>query len=240
MHRATVRRLAVAAIGATVLATLTACAPFVTAGDTRTEDREIDDASTVVLRTGGDIDIRLGDEPSLTVTGGENVLERLATEVDDDRLVIAIRRGPLIVGDRDLQVDVTVTSLESVVIDGSGDVSAEFGDADDVSVEISGSGEIEADDLRASTVRAGISGSGTIELSGRTDSLVVDVSGSGNVDTGDLDASTAQVVVSGSGNVSVNASDELDVTISGSGDVRYSGRPQVRSSISGSGGLSPE
>jgi hypothetical protein len=239
MHAASVRRLAVAAIGATLLATLTACSPFVTAGETRTDERDIDDASSVVLRTGGDVDIRLGDEPSLTVVGGENVLERLVTEVDDGRLVIAIRRGPLIVGDRDLQIDVTVTSLEEVVIDGSGSVSADFGDAEDVSVQITGSGEIEADDLRAESVRAGISGSGDIDLSGRTDSLVTEVSGSGDIDTSELDARTAQVVVSGSGNVSVNASDELDVTISGSGDVRYSGRPQIRSSISGSGDLGP-
>jgi hypothetical protein len=239
MHAASVRRLAVAAIGATLLATLTACSPFVTAGETRTDERDIDDASSVVLRTGGDVDIRLGDEPSLTVVGGENVLERLVTEVDDGRLVIAIRRGPLIVGDRDLQIDVTVTSLEEVVIDGSGSVSADFGDAEDVSVQITGSGEIEADDLRAASVRAGISGSGDIDLSGRTDSLVTEVSGSGDIDTSELDARTAQVVVSGSGNVSVNASDELDVTISGSGDVRYSGRPQIRSSISGSGDLGP-
>lgn len=239
MHPASVRRLAVAATGAILLATLTACAPFVTAGDTRTEDRDIDDASAVFLRTGGEVDIRLGDEPSLTVTGGANVLDRLVTEVDDGRLVIEIRRGPLIIGDRDLRIDVTVTSLERVVIDGSGGVSAEFGDADEVSVEISGSGEIEADDLRAASVRAGISGSGDIDLSGRTDSLVTEVSGSGDIDASDLEAATAQVVVSGSGNVSVNARDELDVTISGSGDVRYSGRPQIRSSISGSGDLGP-
>jgi hypothetical protein len=240
MHPASVRRLALAGVGATVLATLTACAPFVTAGDTRTEDRDIDDASSVVLRTGGEVEIRLGDEPALTVTGGENVLERLVTEVDDDRLVIAIRRGPIIIGDRDLRIDVTVTSLEAVVIDGSGTVTAEFGDADDVSMQISGSGDIDASDLAASSVRAGISGSGDIDLSGRTDSLVTEVSGSGDIDASDLEAATAQVVVSGSGNVSVNARDELDVTISGSGDVRYAGRPQVRSSISGSGDLAPE
>ncbi|MGR2752451.1 head GIN domain-containing protein [Agromyces arachidis] len=240
MHRATMRRIGAAAVGATVLAALTACVPFVSAGDQRTEERDIDDASQVVLRTGGDIDIRLGDEPSLTVSGGANVLERLATEVEDGRLVIAIRRGPIIIGDRDLQVDVTVTSLESVVISGSGDVTAEFGDAEDVSVEISGSGEIEADDLDAASVRAGISGSGSVDLSGRADALVVEVSGSGEIDASDLDAATAQVVVSGSGDVRVSASDELDVTISGSGGVRYSGRPEVRSSISGSGELAPE
>ena len=65
----------------------------VSAGDRRTEDREIDDATAVVLRTAGEVTVRLGDEPALTVTGGENVLDRLVTEVDDDRLVIGSAVG---------------------------------------------------------------------------------------------------------------------------------------------------
>jgi hypothetical protein len=228
-----------AAFTAGILLSLTACVPFVTAGDVRTETREIDDASSVVLRGSGDMRIRLGDAPSLTVTGGENVLERLTTEVEDDRLVIDLERGPIVVGARDLDFDITVTSLEAVLIAGSGDVTAEFGDADDVTLEIRGSGEIETDDLDATTVRTSISGSGSIVPSGTTGDLVVQVSGSGDVDASELRADSAQIVLSGSGEISVDASDSLDVTLSGSGTVRYAGRPEIRSSVSGSGELTP-
>lgn len=238
-RRATAARTTGAVVIASAMLVLTACVPFVTAGDRRTEDREIDDATEVVLRTGGDLTVRLGDEPALTVTGGENVLDRLVTEVDDDRLIIDVRRGPLIVGERDLDIEVTLTSLESVIIEGSGDVAAEFGDADEVSVDIRGSGEIETDRLDAETVRASISGSGSIQTEGTTDELVINVSGSGDVDASGLSSQTAQVVLSGSGGVSVDVSDSLDVTLSGSGTVRYSGRPEIRSSISGSGEIEP-
>jgi hypothetical protein len=238
-RRATVVRTAGAIAITGAMLALTACVPFVSAGDRRTEDREIDDATAVVLRTAGEVTVRLGDEPALTVTGGENVLDRLVTEVDDDRLVIDTRRGPLIVGEDDLDIDVTLTSLQSVVIEGSGDVTAEFGDADDVSIELRGSGEIETGELDAQTVRIAISGSGSIDTEGSTDDLVVDVSGSGDVDASGLSSQNAQVVLSGSGDVSVDVSDALDVTLSGSGTIRYSGRPEIRSSISGSGEIEP-
>ena len=242
IRRATVtatRAIGALAIAGSMLA-LTACVPFVTPGDRRTEDREIDDATEVVLRVGGDLTIRLGDEPALTVTGGENVLERLSTEVDDDRLVIGVNRGPLIVGERDLDIEVTVTSLESVIIEGSGDVAAEFGSADEVSLDIRGSGEIETDALDAQTVRTAISGSGSIDVEGRADELEVNLSGSGDVDASGLETATTRIVLSGSGNVSVDVRDSLDVTLSGSGTVRYSGRPEIRSSISGSGEIQPD
>ncbi|GAA1058793.1 head GIN domain-containing protein [Agromyces bracchium] len=232
-------RAASVVLAAGVLVALTACVPFVTAGDTRTETREIGDASSVSLRGSGDITIRLGEAPSLTVTGGENVLERLTTEVEGDELVIDMQRGPIVVGARDLVFDITLTSLESVLISGSGDVTAEFGDADDVTLEIRGSGEIETDELDASTVRASISGSGSIVPSGTTDELQVQVDGSGDVDASDLRAASARVVLSGSGEISVDASETLDVVLSGSGTVRYSGRPEIRSTVSGSGEITP-
>ena len=239
-RRATVPRIAGAVAVAASMLAITACVPFVTAGDRRTEDRDIQDATEVELRSGGDLTIRLGDEPSFTATGGENVLERLDVDNDGDRLVIGMRRGPLIVGERDLDIEVTVTSLENVIINGSGDVTAEFGDAGEVSVELRGSGDIETGALDASSVRISISGSGEVETSGDTDQLVIELSGSGNVDASALSARTAQVVLSGSGEISVDASDTLDVTLSGSGTVRYSGRPEVSSTVSGSGEITPE
>ncbi|GAA2031110.1 head GIN domain-containing protein [Agromyces tropicus] len=233
-------RLAGAALAASVLVALTACLPVVTPGERRTEDRTIADASGVVLRTSGDVTISLGSEPALTVTGGANVLERLRTDVEGDRLVIDLQRGPIVVGANELDISITLTSLDEVVISGSGDVSAEFGDADDVSLEIRGSGDITAEGLDATSVRAAISGSGSIEPAGTAARLEVDVSGSGNVDASGLRAEEAVVRLSGSGEITVDASDTLDVTLSGSGTVHYSGRPQVRSSISGSGSITPD
>ncbi|WP_353828763.1 head GIN domain-containing protein [Agromyces sp. SYSU T0242] len=237
--RRAVRRLAAAFTAVSVLAVLTGCLPVVTAGERLTEERDIPDATSVVLRSSGDVTVRLGDEPSLSVTGGENVLARLRTEVENGRLVIDVQRGPILVGAGDLDIDITLTSLKAVAITGSGDVTADFDGAEEVTLEIGGSGGISAEGVDASSVRASISGSGEIEADGSTDRLDVQVSGSGSVDTSRLRAIEAVVVLSGSGSIDVDVAESLDVTLSGSGSVSYSGRPQVRSTVSGSGEIGP-
>lgn len=218
---------------------LTACVPFATAGARRTENRDIDDASEVVLRTSGDIVVKLGDAPALKATGGGNVLDRLVTDVEDGRLDIDLRRTPIFIGPHELKVEVTVTALSSLIIAGSGDARADFGNSRDVNLEIRGSGNISTKPLTAHQVHATISGSGSIDTTGETDALVVRVSGSGNVDAAGMTATDAKVVLSGSGDVRINAQSSLDVTLSGSGSVRYSGRPTVRSNVSGSGEVAP-
>lgn len=233
------RILAALVVATTAALALAGCVPFQTPGEVTTEQRDIDDASEVVLRTSGDLEIRLGSEPSLTITTGENVLERLTSEVDDGTLVLDSRRGAFLLGGWDIDYEVTVTSLDSVVIDGSGDVTAEFGDAREVRVQINGSGGIEADGVDADEVRIGIAGSGSIEITGSTEELDVTVSGSGDVDASDLPTTTATVLVSGSGEISVDVSDRLDATVSGSGTIVYTGRAEVRSTVSGSGEIRP-
>jgi hypothetical protein len=235
-----IRITAALVVATTAALALAGCVPFQTAGETVTEQREIDDASAVVLRTSGDLDIRLGSTPSLTITTGENVLERLTNEVDDGQLVLGSQRGAFLLGGWEIDYELTVTSLESVTIDGSGDVTAEFDQAPDVRVQINGSGDIEASGIDADEVRAGIAGSGSLDLSGSTESVDVNVSGSGSVDASELGAADATVVVSGSGEVEVDASDQLDATVSGSGTIIYAGRPEVRSNVTGSGEIRHE
>jgi hypothetical protein len=218
---------------------LAGCLPFQSPGETRTEEREIGDASEVVLRTSGSLDIRIGSEPSLTIEAGENVLKRLTSEVDDGVLVLDSKPGAFMFGAPEIDYELTVTSLQAVTIEGSADVSAEFGGFREVRVQIDGSGDIEATGIDADAVHAGIAGSGSIELTGSTDQFDVDVSGSGDIDAADLRSNSATVVVSGSGKVEVDASDTLDATVSGSGTIVYSGRPEVRSSVSGSGEVRP-
>lgn len=233
-------RIAATLLVATAAAlALAGCVPFQSPGETTTEQREIGDANQVVLRTSGKLDIRIGSEPSLTIEAGENVLKRLTSEVDDGVLVLDSKPGAFMFGAPEIDYELTVTSLQAVTIEGSADVSAEFGDAREVRVQIDGSGDIEAEGLDTGRVQAGIAGSGSIELSGTTEQLDVNVSGSGDIDAADLRSSAAVVVVSGSGKVEVDASDTLDATVSGSGTIIYSGRPEVRTNVSGSGEVRP-
>ena len=68
---------------------LTGCAALdVAAGDTTTERRTIEDVSAVTLAAVGDLHISTGAEPSLTITAGDRVIDRITSEVRDGTLVL--------------------------------------------------------------------------------------------------------------------------------------------------------
>lgn len=232
------RILAPAALAAGAALVLTGCSPvdLRTGGPRATDDREIDAVESVLLRTSGDLEVLVGDTPSLTISAPRNVLDRLTSEVVDGVLVLGRRGfGPSPLGE--VRYTLTVPRITDVAIDGSGDVEADFTGADEVRVEISGSGDVSGDRIDAVSVITVIDGSGDVELEGTADESVVELSGSGDVEFDDLVARTARVVIDGSGDVEVRATDSLDIDLSGSGQVRHSGGARVTSDVSGSGSV---
>lgn len=249
-----------AAIGALLLATVVAgCEVRIdtreATGDEVTEARDVTAVTTVELRTVGVLNLAVGDEPGLSVTGKADVLEDLETRVDGDTLIIDLDNTWRRTGY--LEYNLVVPALSTVILSGSGEVYGDLGAEDSVELEIDGSGDIGVDDLAADDVRLGIHGSGEIRLqevttttltivvdgsgdvdvAGQADHLSIAIPGSGTVDAGDLQARTGEVTIDGSGETTVNVADALDASIEGSGDITYLGDPEVRQEIDGSGDI---
>src|SRR5690625_6542102 len=51
-------------------------------GPSTTQEREIETVSVVELDTSGELNVVTGDHAALTVTAGENVIDRLTSEVE--------------------------------------------------------------------------------------------------------------------------------------------------------------
>lgn len=219
------------AVAAATVAALTGCGVF--AGAPTTQERQIEAAGVVQLKTGGDLVITIG-EPSLTISAGSNVIDRLTSDVHGDTLVLDAP-GPNIGGLGEIRYALTLPAVSEVRVEGSGDVEVDFAGADEVRVTISGSGDVDARNLDAGSVTTEIRGSGEIDLAGEAGDLEVLIDGSGEVNAYELEARTASVTIRGSGEVDVFVLDELDVDISGSGTVRHKGGATVNSNISGSG-----
>ena len=66
-------------------------APIVSRGEPTTEERAIGNATEVRLETSGDLTLVVGDEPSLTVTAGENVIDRLTSTMSGSTLVLGFK-----------------------------------------------------------------------------------------------------------------------------------------------------
>jgi len=207
-------------------------------GAPTSETRTVDGATAVDLRSSGTVTVTIGDEPGLVITAGENVIDRLTSDVVDGVLVLGAS-GPWFGTLGTVTYDLTVPSLEAVTVSGSGDVTVGRVDAGPLALDISGSGEITAKTVAAETVNAVISGSGTIGVAGKSARQDVEISGSGRYEAADLVSADVEVLVSGSGRADVTATDSLTVTVSGSGSVTYGGDPSVTSRISGSGSVTP-
>lgn len=184
-------------------------------GNAKTETRTVPAFSAVSVAGSIDADIAIGPESRVEITGDDNILPLIDTDVQGDRLEIGSRKS--FRTRVHLVAKITVPRLTGIGLTGSGDITAHGIQTDRLGVTLSGSGTIRADGT-AHEARVELAGSGTVALD-------------------QLAAERASVSVSGSGDVAVAASKALDVSITGSGDVTYSGDPELKKQITGSGSV---
>lgn len=226
------RILALAALSALVVPALAGCA--FPRGPLTTEDREIEDAHAVVLESSGDLVVTTGD-PALRITAPEPVLDRLTVEVRDGVLHLGMRGGFGIPWG-EIRYELSLPTVDSVLVEGSGDVEVDFTGADDVSVAIEGSGDIEGTGIDAASVIASVEGSGDIRLVGSTESVDARIDGSGDIDLDELESQDARAEINGVGDIRVRATSTVSAEVNGAGSIRYSGGAElVESRVNGVG-----
>jgi len=213
------RILGAAALGAAA-AMLAGCSFVGTEldGVTDIETRAVDAFDRIEVNGSSDVDIIVGKQRSVTVTGDTALLDRVRVSVNDGTLSLDGPEGTWGWTHHDVHYAITVPVLTDL--------------------ELSGSGEITVTGVDASALGVELTGSGDIELAGETEELSLEIDGSGRINASSLAADSATVAVSGSGDVTVNAAHTLDVDVSGSGDVTYLGTAKVSTDISGSGEIS--
>jgi hypothetical protein len=182
-------------------------------GNAKSEVRNVPAFSAVDIAGPIDAEISVGAESHVEITGDDNILPLITSDIRGDSLSIGARKNvrPSV----RLVAKITAPRLTGVALTGSGDIAVRGVQADHLAVHLTGSGTIRAD--------------------GTAHEVEVDLTGSGNVALDHLTAERASVSVSGSGDVAVAASKALDVGITGSGDVTYHGDPEVKQRITGSG-----
>ncbi len=199
------------------------------------------------------VDVYVCDCNKIRITGDENLLEYVETDVSGGRLEVDTSQRlrtdvPLVVevytstlervsasGSSDIRViDLSGGTLE-VSTSGSSDVKLK-GRLDRLEVSTSGSSDIDIVELEARELDVETSGSSDLDLRGEVEVFDVETSGSSDVRAKDLEAQRVTIRTSGSSDVTVCATESLDVSVSGSGDVDYYCDPAtVSQSVSGSG-----
>jgi len=166
----------------------------------------------------GSWDVKLevvpGAAPALELSGDDNIIDRVLIERDGGELRVRLEHGSYKMK-HPLVVRGVTGQLDSVALEGSGDVSVHG--------------------LEGQHFTAGIYGSGDIELFGDITDLNLEIAGSGEINAFGLQADNVRVEVNGSGEAYVDASTSLNVEVNGSGEVAYRGQPKKNVSIAGSG-----
>ncbi len=156
-----------------------------------------------------------GDEPSITVAGPAEVVDRVTFADGRFDMEEGTRTG------RHSRPRITIVAPAVTRF------------------TLNGSQDLEIRDYDQPTLALAVSGSGDIEGYGRTEALTVTIDGSGDVDLEGLPSTDAVIEINGSGDVEAAPSGQADVTIRGSGDVDLATRPaRLNSQVMGSGRVS--
>ncbi len=183
--------------------------------------------------------IRHGDSFSVTATGPKSALDRLEIAVDDGALEVKRRSGSNMWGSSHGVATITVTmpTLSTLVIAGSGDGTADAMSGDKGKIVVAGSGDATVTGLAVKALDLNIAGSGDISATGTAESADVTVAGSGGVNAPQLTASSAELSVIGSGDIAMAVHGNAAVSIAGSGDVTVTGGAHCTTSRVGSGSV---
>lgn len=211
----------------------------VSADDTSEEVRSVESFSRIRNKGSFEVYVNVGPEQSVKVTADSDLIEYVETEVRGSTLHIQLEDRKGWNGWRNidvLRVDITVPSLESVRVDGSGDFEVRGVENDDFSANVNGSGDIDLIGAKTGRLSIDVKGSGDVEVSGTCTDIDVEVKGSGDVEARDMACANGDIGIMGSGDVAVTLNESVDVGIMGSGDVVVYGKPEkVSTRAMGSG-----
>jgi hypothetical protein len=197
-------------------------------GETVEETREVDAFTALDIAASFEVEVTLGDAPSVTVTCDDNLLSLIVTTVKDGTLVIdqrnAVGAWAAIHPKAECHADIVTTSLIAVNASGAGDVHLVEADWIDLAqVGLTGAGQIVVDGvITAPDLSLSSHGAGELFVNGITgDSLTIEITGSGIAGITDIDTLALTASVRGSGSlVGTGSADTSDISCTGSGDVR--------------------
>lgn len=221
--------------------------------------REFDLASfnAVIDQTVVDVEIVQGDEQKIVAEGHENIMDQLDMAVSGEELEIDLRHGSY--SSFKMKIYITVPTLESVIINSTGDVkvggfknlksidliSNSTGDLivdgllevdEELLVKNRSTGDIDIN-VNAREINTVLSSTGDVKVRGNCNRQSVELSSTGDYNAYGLNSDDCSVETSGTGDAFVTVSDELDVVIRSLGDVHYKGSPRVSISDNSLGDL---
>ena len=206
-------------------------------GNIKTENRTVSGFSTISLNLPAMVELRQGDNESLTIETDDNLIPLIETVVEDGKLKLRPMERNTNFKTKTMKIVVNFKNIDALSVAGSGDFRADGLKTTALKASIAGSGDIRIKSLSADLLKISIAGSGDFMASGKVNTVESSIAGSGNIRTDKLEAKDVKVSVAGSGDATVWATQSIKVSVAGSGDIKYYGDAAVTKSVAGSGSI---
>jgi hypothetical protein len=174
-------------------------------GIVKTEKRSLASFSSLDANYVGSIQVRSQGQESFEISGDDNIIPLITTEVKNDTLYI---RSSQQYNSRDkLKIIISTPDFKRFVFDGVGDVILS--------------------NVKNDRLEIVLRGVGSLSVSGETKEADITLTGVGSIDAKELHAVNAMVNSDGVGSVDIYVTGQLDVTASGVGEINYYGSPKI-------------
>jgi hypothetical protein len=190
----------------------------------------------------GDFDVFIVPDPDFAVKleADENLIQYIRTRVSGNKLILDQGTRKCLRSDSPIMITVYMPEVAYLELTGSGIISGDNIEADELTVHLTGSGLIDLRELKAGLLDALITGSGEMIFWGETIDADLDITGSGMIRAFNLESFNCIANISGSGSMEIKVENQLTAYISGSGNIYYQGNPpSVSVKVTGSGAVIP-
>jgi len=174
-------------------------------GIAKTEIRTLGSFNVLDVEYAGAIEVRSQGQESLTISGDDNIVQFITTEVKNGTLYIRDPEGYS--PQQKLQIIVSTPDVKRFVFDGVG--------------------EANLSNIKNDRLEIVVRGVGSLITSGETKELDITLSGVGSVDAKNLRAVNAKVNSNAIGSVDLYVTGQLDINSSGIGEINYYGNPKI-------------
>jgi hypothetical protein len=215
---------------------LSACAFAQVAGNgvSREETREVADFTGVEVGSGLNAKVTVGPK-SVRISGDENLVALITTEVQDNKLTVSLKKGTRVKDSSKVRITISSPEVTSVGASGGADVDADVSATSSFAAAASGGGELNVRNVDAKSLAVEASGGAEVTVKGRANTVAVEASGGSEVHARDLSLKTLAVEASGGSSVEANPTDSIAAEASGGSTVHVASSPSQRA-VQASGG----
>jgi len=174
-------------------------------GIAKTENRSVAAFDSLDVNYAGAIAVRSQEQQSLEITGDDNIIPFITTEVKNGTLYVRATKGYS--PQQKLQIRVSTPNVKRFVFDGVG--------------------EANLSNIKNDRLEIVVTGVGSFSASGETKEVDITLSGVGSVDAKNLRAVNAKVNSTAVGSVDLYVTRQLDINSSGIGEINYYGNPKI-------------